>query len=160
MISFLYVDDHPQVHEEFVGLYRCENIAANTIVNVLKDSLLRFNLPLSRCCGQCYDGGSNVAGLKNEVNEQILRDEPRALFTHCYGHCLCLSVAYTVKTIKYLGSTMDLCINLRSKLLQYTLPSAQLFLRSLKQKSPLILLDFIFSIPLDGLCAMKPSTVS
>ena len=92
MICFRYGDDHLEVHEEFVGLYRCENIAANTIVKVLKDSLLHFNLQLSRCRGQCYDGGSNMVGSKNGVKAQILRDEPRALLTHCYGHCLSLKV--------------------------------------------------------------------
>ena len=126
VICFRYVDDHLEVHEECVGLYRCENIAANTIVKVLKDPLLRFNLQLFRCRGQCYDGGSNMAGSKNGVKAQILRDEPRALFTHCYGHCLSLSVADTVKTIKCLGSMMDTVHEL-SKLLQYSPKRSALF---------------------------------
>ena len=123
---FRYIDDHLEVHEEFVRLYRCENIAANTIVKVLKESLLRFNLQLSRCRGQCYDGGSNMAGSKNGVKAQILRDKPRALLTHCYGHCLSFSVADTVKTIKCLGSTMDI-VNELSKLLQYSPKRSALF---------------------------------
>ena len=48
-----------EVHEEFIGLYICPDIKANTIVSVWKDVLLRLNLDLSRCRGQCYDGGSN-----------------------------------------------------------------------------------------------------
>ncbi len=106
VVCFRYVDDL-DVNEEFVGLHQIPNIAADTIVAALQDPLLRLNLKLSRCRGQCYDGASNMTGRKNGVKSQILRQEPRALFMHCYGHTLSLSVADTVKMIPLLGSTMD-----------------------------------------------------
>ena len=90
-ICFRYVDENVDVHEEFIGLYECPNILANTIVARLQDVMLRVNLQLSRCRGQCYDGGSNMASCKSGVKAQILQLEPRALFTHCYGHSLSLS---------------------------------------------------------------------
>ena len=40
------------------------------------------------------------------LKAQILKMEPHALFTHCYGHALSLSVTDTVKKIKCLGATM------------------------------------------------------
>lgn len=101
-----------------MGLYHCPDITANTLVQVIKDVLLRFNLDISRCRGQCYDGGSNMAGSRNGVKAQIL-EEPRALFTHCYGHALSLSVGDTVKRIKVLQSSMDTTYEI-SKLLQYS----------------------------------------
>ena len=58
-ICIRYVDPDIEVHEEFIGLYLCPDIKSNTIVSVLKDVLLRLNLDLSQCRGQCYDGGSN-----------------------------------------------------------------------------------------------------
>ena len=64
VICFRYVDKNLDVHEEFIGLYQCPNILANTIVARLQDVMLRLNLQLSRCHGQCYDGGSNMAGCK------------------------------------------------------------------------------------------------
>ena len=131
-ICFRYVDKNLEVHEEFIGLYECANITADTIVKVLKDTLLRLNLQLSRCRGQYYDGGSNMAGSKNGVKAQILREEPQALFTHCYGHALSLSVADTVRMVKCLGSTMDTVHEL-SKLLQYSPKRSALF-KDLKAK--------------------------
>ena len=101
------MDDQLAVHEEFLGLYVCPDITANTNVKVLKDVLLRLNLKLSRCRGQCYDGGSNMAGSRNGVKSQLLKEEPRALFMHCYGHALSLSIADSVKLIPLLASTMD-----------------------------------------------------
>ena len=35
--------------------------------------LLRFNLDLLRCKGQCYDGGSNMTGSRNGVKSQLLK---------------------------------------------------------------------------------------
>ena len=67
-----------------------------------------------------------MAGSKNGVKAQILREEPRALFTHCYGHALSLSVADTVRMVKCLGSTMDTVHEL-SKLLQYSPKRSALF---------------------------------
>ena len=43
--TFRYVDD---THEEFIGLYQCPDITADTIVAVLHDTWLRLNLQLSR----------------------------------------------------------------------------------------------------------------
>ena len=100
----MYVDENVDVHEEFVGLYECPNILANTIVARLQDVMLRLNLQLSHCCGQCYDDKSNMAGCKNGVKAQILKQEPRTLFTHSYRPSLSLSVAHTITTVKYLGS--------------------------------------------------------
>ena len=94
------------VHEDSVGLYHCPDVTAITIICVVKDTLLRLNLQLSQCRGQCYDAASNMAGCKNGVKTQILREEPCALFTHCDGHAL--SVGDTIKIITLLRSNIDI----------------------------------------------------
>ena len=71
------------VHKDFIRLYHCHDVTASTIVSVIKDTLLRLNLQLSQCIGQCYNTASNMASCKNEVKTQILQEEARALFTHC-----------------------------------------------------------------------------
>ena len=107
VLCFRYVDTEVVAHEDFNGLYECPNITANTIVAAIDDVLLQLNLSISKCRGQCYDGGRNMAGSKNGVKEQILEKEPQALFVHCYGHVLSLSVADTMKSIPLLSSVMD-----------------------------------------------------
>ena len=54
-----YVDCNLNVHEEFVGLYSLESTSADSIVSTVKDILLRINLSLKNCRGQCYDGASS-----------------------------------------------------------------------------------------------------
>ena len=49
------IDDF-QPHEDFIGLHEVDSIVASELVAVLKDTLLRMNLNISNCCGQCYDG--------------------------------------------------------------------------------------------------------
>ena len=67
-----------------------------TLVSVIKDSLIRFNLSINKARGQCYDGASNMTGRRNGVVTQ----EPRALFTDCYGHSLSQAASDTVMGCK------------------------------------------------------------
>ena len=90
-----HVDADFDVHESFMGLYQCPDIIADTLVKVIKDMLLRFNLDITQCRGQCYDGGgSNMAGSKNGVKHRYLG---KSLVHHCYGHSLSLNVGDTAK---------------------------------------------------------------
>ena len=50
-------------------------------------------LSLQRLRGQCYDGASAMSGIKSGVAKQICDIEPRALFTHCYGAFITLSIS-------------------------------------------------------------------
>ena len=115
----LLVDDNFDAHEDFVGMYAVESIKADILVRVLKDRLLRMNLPLAYCRGQCYDGAANMAGAKNGVATQILHEEPRATFTHCYGHALNLAAGDTVKKNKVLRNTLDTTLEI-SKLIKFS----------------------------------------
>ena len=60
-----------------------------------------------------------MAGSKNGVKTQILKEEHCALFTHCYGHSLSLSVGDTIKSVPMLRSHMDTTCEI-SKMLKYS----------------------------------------
>lgn len=91
------------MHEEFIGLY-----IANTIVACLQDIMLRLNLQLSCCQGQCYDSASDMTGCKSGV---ILKQEP---------------------TVKYLGSIIDTVYELTNSC--NTLLNFYLCLKTSKQR--------------------------
>ena len=82
------------VSEEFVGLYYLSAIDAQSIVEVMKDAFIRFQVPLH---GQCYDGSSTMAGAKAGVSTKMPELEARAVFLYCYGHALNLAVSDTIK---------------------------------------------------------------
>ena len=61
---------------------------AETIVSAVKDVLLKLQLSLANCRGQCYNGASNMLGHKTGVAKRIQRLQPKAYPTHCHGHSL------------------------------------------------------------------------
>ena len=71
VLCLLLVDDDLNPHEEFIGLQPVPNIAADTLVAVIRDMLIRMNLPITNCRGQCYDGESNTVGAISGVATQI-----------------------------------------------------------------------------------------
>ena len=74
---------------------------------MIKDVLLRFSLSLNRLRGQRYDGASSMSGAKTGVAIQILAEEPKAIYTHCYGHALNLACSDAVKKCKLMINTLD-----------------------------------------------------
>lgn len=91
VLCIRYVDDCLNVHEEPVGLYSLESTTANSIMMTIQDILLRMNLRINNCRGQCYDDASNMSGAKSGVCTRIRELEPRSIYTHCYGHALNLA---------------------------------------------------------------------
>ena len=86
VVCLRYVDNDFAIHEEFVGIHQVASIQSDVFVAGLRD-ILRINLSLSSCRGQCYDGASNMAGIRNGVATQLLKDEPRDTGQHP-GHRL------------------------------------------------------------------------
>ena len=119
VVVIRWIDDGLEAHEDFVGMYVTASTDANSIVALIKDSLLRMNLSLAQCRGQCYDGAAVMQGCRNGVAVQILREEPRALFTHCYGHSLNLACQDSIRAIKPIKNALDIAFEL-SKLLKYS----------------------------------------
>ena len=51
-----WINANLEPQEDFIGLYKVDDICASTIVAIIQDTLVRMNLSLSKCQGQCYDG--------------------------------------------------------------------------------------------------------
>ena len=90
-----------------MGFCCVESTRADTLISVIKDVFLRFNFPLSEVRVQCYDGASTMSGYKSGVTANLLQEEPKALYTHCYGHALNLACADAIKHNKVMKDTLD-----------------------------------------------------
>jgi len=106
-VNIRWIDQDPKEQEDFIGLYQVDSITADCLLSSIKDVLLRMNFKLSNCCGQCYDGASNMSGSRNGVAKKILEEENRALYTHCYGHALNLAVSNTMKKSKVCKDALE-----------------------------------------------------
>ena len=80
-----------------------ENITAEMVVAVMKNTILRMNLNLSMWWGQCYDGAANM----KRVVYEIQAIEQTALYSHSYGHSLNWAAADTLKQVKPMSDTLD-----------------------------------------------------
>ena len=126
VVAFRWVDDALNVHEDFIGLYALPDITASTIVSAIQDTLVRLNLTLKKARGQCYDGASTMRGLRNGVAKQIQDLEPRAIYTHCYGHSLNLAASDTVQKCKTVKAALETTHEI-TKLIKYSPRRGQLF---------------------------------
>ena len=86
VICLRWVDSGLEGHEEFAGLYQVPNTEASTLFMEARDILSQLNISFSHLKGQCYDGGSSMAGSRSGVATLVQKEESRAVFTHCYGH--------------------------------------------------------------------------
>ena len=119
VVVLRWVSQSLEVHEDFIGVYATDFIAADPLVAIIKDVVLRMNLKLENCRGQCYDGASNMKGCRSGVATQIMKDEPKAIYTHCYGHALNLACQDTIRGIKVVRDALDTTFEI-SKLLKYS----------------------------------------
>lgn len=101
------IDNKFETYEEFIGLYTVSSIEAECLTEVIKDTMIRLNLSIKKLRGQCYDGCSTMSGTRTGVAKRISDEEPRAVFTHCYGHSLNLAASDTVKKSKLLKQALE-----------------------------------------------------
>ena len=95
------------------------SIDVDNLVKIIKDSLVRMNLSLAKCRGQCYDGASNMSGAKTGVVKQLSDIEKRAIYTQCYGHSLNLAIGDSIKQSKVMRDALDTTFII-SQLLKYS----------------------------------------
>ena len=97
-----------------MGFYKLKNIKSETIVNAIKDILLRSHLSLENCRGQTYDGTSNMMGKRSGVSTQISAEQQNAMTRHCQGHFLSLAIKSLTKDCTILRNTLgtvgEICV--------------------------------------------------
>ena len=110
-MCFRRLDDGLYEHKDFIGFYRIPDISANTIESVLQDALIiRLQLSLDGCRGQCYDSATNMLGNNSGVAAKIQKKQPKAFQSHCHCHSLSLIVKDSTKEWKLLSETINLKI--------------------------------------------------
>ena len=134
VIIIRWVGEDLQVHEEFIGLYSVAQTDAGTITAVITDVFTRLNLPLCKLRGQCYDGASNMSGKRTGVAKRIQELEPRAVYTHCYGHALNLAASDMLKQCAVLKDAMSTSHE-AIKLIKYS-PRREGIFRRVKENIP------------------------
>lgn len=81
-----------QVREVFVDFVEVERITGQVLGETILMWLRNHNISPADMHGQCYDGGSNMAGARAGVQSVFRKDASKAMYVHCAAHRLNLSV--------------------------------------------------------------------
>lgn len=106
-INFRHVDEELVVYESFVGFYDVPATDSETLFTVIMDVLIRFDLKLNKCRGQCYDGANNMKGAITGLQTRVRQLESRAYYTHCAGHNLSLVAQDAMKLIQEIADFLS-----------------------------------------------------
>lgn len=91
---------------------------------------------MTKICGQYYDGASNMREIRNGVAKLIQDEEPRGIFTHCYGHSLSLALKDTIQGCKILKNSLEITHEI-TKLVKYSFRRESIF-NQIKEEMELV----------------------
>ena len=107
-VTIRWVDNECKIFEDFIELINVPKTDAETITDLLTDSMIRHQLPLSNCRGQAYDGAANMSGHISGVAARIQEKEPAALYVHCLAHSINLCLQTVGKQITAVREALGL----------------------------------------------------
>ena len=107
-LSIRWVDDEYEAHEDPIGLFRVPD-TTETLFKVIKDLLIRCDLPLALCRGQAYDGASNMQGRRTGVATRVRNEQPTALPVHCCAHSLNLCLQDAGRKLVCIRDALEVC---------------------------------------------------
>ena len=91
-ICLRFVDERCDIREDFVAFVRLDRVRATDITKAIVTTIEELGLSLNELRGQGYDGAATMKGEKSGVQKQIRDLQPKAVYTHCAGHSLNLSI--------------------------------------------------------------------
>lgn len=111
------------------------NTTGETLFQVVKDVLIRLDLPIRNCRGQAYDGESNIQGNIKGVATRIQEEEPSAIHFHCLAHCLNICFQDITRQYQPVRDVRDF-VNEILKLIRASPKRSQLFNNMKLETSP------------------------
>jgi aspartate-semialdehyde dehydrogenase len=88
MVVIQYVNKRACIVKRFLGIVHVFETTTITLMMALEDLFEKHGLALSRLCGQCYDGASNMSGEFNGHKTLIMNENNSAHCVHCFAHQL------------------------------------------------------------------------
>ncbi|XP_077006482.1 zinc finger MYM-type protein 1 isoform X2 [Tamandua tetradactyla] len=95
------------IKERFLGFLDTKEISGTNLHKIIKTYLQHIGVDLNKIRGQAYDSTTNLKGKFNKIATEFKKEEPRALYIHCYSHFLDLAVIRFCEEVKELRSTLS-----------------------------------------------------
>ena len=134
-ISIRWVYPLLNIHEDTLELTALTKTNSETIANAIVDFSLRYQLPISKCRGQAYDGASSMSGAINGIAARIQYEEPSAVYVHCLAHSVNLCLQTLTKCVTPIKEALEITLEL-GKFIDLSPKRSQLMSTMQAQLSP------------------------
>ncbi|XP_058902760.1 zinc finger MYM-type protein 1 isoform X3 [Kogia breviceps] len=98
---------HPKFTSKVQKIKDVEEMTGTSLHRSIKTYLHQIGVDLDKIRGQAYNSTSNWRGKFNKIAAEFKKEEPRALYLHCYAHFLDLAVIRFCKEVKELRSALN-----------------------------------------------------
>lgn len=102
------VDEKLEAEEYFLEFRDTTSTKAEDLKKVVDEFIRENDMKWYKIRGQCFDGASNMSGGITGLQTRIRREEPRALYVHCAGHSVNLSVQDSLEGISAVRNVIGL----------------------------------------------------
>ncbi|XP_042401398.1 uncharacterized protein LOC121991465 [Zingiber officinale] len=96
-----YVNKYGEVIERFMVVVHVATTTAACLKEAIDSLFAKYGLSVARLRGQGYDGTSNMSGEFNGLKSLIMKENPYALYVHCFAHQLQLVVVAVAQANQY-----------------------------------------------------------
>ncbi|XP_022852318.1 uncharacterized protein LOC111373947 [Olea europaea var. sylvestris] len=103
-----FVDKSGKVKERLLGISHVTDTCAQSLKDAIDAMLSTYRLSISSLRSQGYDRASNMSGEFNGLKALILRENPYAIYIHCFAHQLQLAVVTVARTDHMLGDFFNM----------------------------------------------------
>ncbi|KAJ8915305.1 hypothetical protein NQ315_014813 [Exocentrus adspersus] len=120
-IRYLHEDcKNISLREDFLQFVPVHSTKGVDLTNTIISTLTALGLDLKHLRGKGYDGAANMRAVFRGVQALLLKEYPKALYTHCFAHCLnlCINDASKVQQIRNaLGTIQEVsaCFRMSTK---------------------------------------------
>ncbi|XP_042423481.1 zinc finger MYM-type protein 1-like [Zingiber officinale] len=101
-----YVNKYGEVIEQFMAVVHVATTTAACLKEAIDSLFAKYGLSVARLRGQGYDGSSNMSGEFNGLKSLIMKENPYALYVHCFAHQLQLVVVAVAQANQYVCDFM------------------------------------------------------
>ena len=92
--------------ETFVGFFSTESTEGEILFKLVKKVITEYGLKLENIVGECFDGASNMSGVRKGVAARMKEYSPRGVYVHCYAHVLNLALQDTMNDVEPLRNAL------------------------------------------------------
>ena len=91
-----------------MAFYETTSTTSEELFKIVKDVFSKFQLPIDKCRGQCYDDAANVSERVNGLRKKLIHEESRAIYVHCRAYKVNVVVKDALKNISDVRNAMGL----------------------------------------------------